>query len=82
MVSKELIKSYDFDTIEDYFNYIIDSKINGQKQQAKELYNALSTRQKNNFNQWFLTFYYYDAIDEGMPTAAQEYLNLQTYLNN
>lgn len=49
MVSKKTIKGLDFNTIEDYFNYIIDSKINGQPQQAKQLYKDLSTRQKNNF---------------------------------
>ena len=80
MVSKKLIKSYDFDTIEDYFNYIIDSKINGQRAQAKELYDALSTRQKNAFNQWFRVAHYYDAIDTE-STSELEYANLLTYLN-
>lgn len=81
MVSKKLIKSYDFDTIEDYFNYIIDSKINGQPQQARELYKTLSDAQKGQFSRWYLEFYYWDAIDND-TTAAHEWHNLQTYLNS
>jgi len=49
MVSKKTIYGLDFATLEDYFNYIIDSKTNGQQKQAKQLYKDLSTRQKNNF---------------------------------
>jgi len=80
MVSKKIIKSYDFDTIEDYFNYIIDSKINGQRAQAVELYKGLSNRQKLAFNNWVLTYYYYEAADFGDNLHANlatltEYLN-------
>lgn len=46
MVSKQDIKDYDFKTIEDYFNYIVDSIINGQRQQAKDLIKELSKEQK------------------------------------
>lgn len=80
MVSKKTIKSYGFETIEEYFNYIIDSKINGNRQQAQKLYNNLSARQKNEFTRWYLTFYYYDAVDND-TTAEHEYFNLITYLN-
>jgi hypothetical protein len=81
MVSKKLIKSLDFETIEDYFNYIVDSKINGNRQQAQELYNNLSTRQKEAFAMWYQIFYYYEAIDND-TTAELEYTNLITYLNS
>ena len=78
MVSKKLIKSYDFDTIEDYFNYIIDSKINGQRAQAVELYSALSDKQKLQFTRFADTLLHYDAAD----TEDENYLsNLLTYLN-
>ena len=49
MVGKQTLKSYEFNNIEDYFNYIIDSVINGQKQQAKTLINKLSKEQKKEF---------------------------------
>jgi len=78
MVSKKLIKSYDFETIEDYFNYIIDSKINGQKSQAKELYNNLSTRQKNYFTAYVDAAYHYEAADAEDETSIA---NILTYLN-
>lgn len=57
MVSKKTIYGLDFATLEDYFNYIIDSKTNGQQKQAKELYKDLSTRQKNNFLMYLTQIY-------------------------
>ncbi len=81
MVSKKLIKSLDFDSIEDYFNYIVDSKINGNRQQAQELFKKLSTRQKDAFQRWFLAYHYYEASDY-TTTTEKEYLNLITYLNS
>lgn len=80
MVSKKLIKSLDFDTIEDYFNYIVDSRTNGNRQQAQELFKTLSTRQKDSFQRWFIAYHWYSAIDSG-EAAEHEYLNLITYLN-
>lgn len=46
MLSKKTIKEYDFKTIEDYFNYINLSIINGQIIQAKSLILELSPAQK------------------------------------
>ena len=45
MVSKKLIKSYDFETIENYFDYILESEINGQRSQVESLVKALSSSQ-------------------------------------
>lgn len=77
MVSIKYIKGLDFDNIEEYFNYIVESDINGQVQQSKELYNKLSVPQKEAFRTWFLTFYHYDAADEGVKveTELQKFLN-------
>lgn len=49
MVSQKLIKSLDFQNITEYFDYIIDSIINGNKQQAKDLFVKLSSKQKEIF---------------------------------
>lgn len=38
-----LVKSYGFETLEEYFQYILESRLNGQRKQAKLLYNSLST---------------------------------------
>lgn len=46
MITKKDIKAYDFKNIENYFEYIVESHINGQKNQAKELVKKLSKKQK------------------------------------
>jgi hypothetical protein len=63
MVSIQTIKSLDFASLDEYFEYIVDSHTNGQLQQARELYNNLSDKQKKGFEDWFLTFYHYDILD-------------------
>lgn len=45
MVSKKLIKSYDFETIQEYYGYILASEINGQRSQVESLIKALSKEQ-------------------------------------
>jgi hypothetical protein len=64
MVSNKTIKSYDFNTIDDYYNYIIDSKINGQMQQVKELIKKLSREQKTDFLKYLNEFGQNDNIRE------------------
>ena len=81
MVSKKTIKGYGFNNIEEYFEYITDSRINGQRQQAKELYKDLSTRQKNQFMNWYFIAWHYEALDND-TTTEHEYLNLMNYLND
>lgn len=49
MISKKTLKKYGYLTIEEYFNYIIDSYINGNYKQTKELFNDLSKEQKYRF---------------------------------
>lgn len=50
MVSKKTIKGLDFNTIEEYFDYILDSIINGNGQ-APDLFKKLSKDQKMAFYQ-------------------------------
>lgn len=69
MVSKKTIKELDFKTIEEYFEYILDSKTNGQRPQAKELFNDLSKKQKLDFYEYVNRFI--------NPT---EFINLLDYL--
>jgi len=76
MISKKTIKGLDFETIQDYFNYIVDGWTNGQKQQAKELYKALSVRQINYFAAWLLSSQL-DGI-----TTNEDNFKLVTYLNS
>ncbi len=53
MVSKKLIKSYDFETIEEYYGYILESEINGNRSQVQSLIKALSTEQKKDCLNYF-----------------------------
>lgn len=46
MVSKKDIIGLNFTTIEEYFDYIVSSRINGQWTQSSELANKLSKAQK------------------------------------
>ena len=45
----DLAKDYDFKTEDEYFNYIVDSLINGQRQQVKDLFNAMHNDSKRHF---------------------------------
>jgi hypothetical protein len=49
MISKQYIKDLEFKNIEDIFNYIVDSEINGNFMQFKELINKLSKEQFKEF---------------------------------
>lgn len=49
MVSQNKIKGLDFETIEDYYNYVIESKINGQHKQCNDLIIEMSKQQKIDF---------------------------------
>lgn len=49
MVSDKDIKNLDFNTIGEYFDYIIDSKTNGNHSQVERLIKALSKQQKKDF---------------------------------
>ena len=49
MISKKTLKTYNFENIAYYYDYIIDSYTNGQKKQSKELKSKLSKKQALNF---------------------------------
>lgn len=49
MVSKKNINDLDFENINQYFEYIISSEINGNRSQVYSLINKLSTQQKKDF---------------------------------
>jgi hypothetical protein len=52
MVSKATIKYYG-EVIEDYFEYIVESIINGQRQQVRKLIKNLSKEQKKEALVWY-----------------------------
>lgn len=81
MVSNKDIKGLEFNTIQEYFEYILDSRTNGQRKQAQELYKKLSTKQKNEFENWFDVYTYYDRADED-ETTSESINDMLKYLKN
>ena len=49
MISKKLLKNYGYNSIEEYFIYIVESEINGNFEQKKELFNNMNKAQKEKF---------------------------------
>lgn len=64
MVSKKLLKSYDFENIECYFDYIVESYINGQLMQVVELCKKLAIGQKIPALRYIQDNYSQNNIDE------------------
>ena len=54
MISKKDLKNYEFRSLENYFDYISESIINGQTSQAKDLFNKLNDRQKAQALKYFI----------------------------
>ena len=52
VVGKKTLENYEFETIEDYYEYIVESEINGNYSQMKELFNKLAKGQKASFLAW------------------------------
>jgi hypothetical protein len=80
MITEKEIQDYGFEDINDYFDYIVDSRMNGQHKQARNLYNALSDGQKETLFYYYEYVYFYEAssMDEE-ENYVEEFKN---YLNN
>ena len=52
MISKQYIKYLEFNTLEEFFNYIVESEINGNYSQTKQFIKRLSGSQFLSFLQW------------------------------
>ena len=70
---KELSQYGNFETLEEYNDYIIESRINGQHKQAKQLYNNLTREEQTQFWDYIETAYHYE-IDtpQEMADTLQE----------
>lgn len=78
MISKANLHQYEFNTIEEYFDYIIESKTNGQHTQARELFNDLSEHQKRQFYDYLETVIYYEMHDNG-KMWREEFTQIRAY---
>lgn len=52
--AEDLAKEYDFDNEYAYFEYIVDSLINGQRQQVRDLFNKMTAESKEYFTTIYL----------------------------
>ncbi len=49
MISKKELKHFNYNSMDDFYNYIVESKENGQFEQVKELIQKLSAKQYADF---------------------------------
>lgn len=52
MVSKKTLQMYNIEELQQFFNLIIQSEINGQNSQCKRQFDMLSKKQKLEFCEW------------------------------
>ena len=65
--AEDLAREYDFESKEQYFEYIVDSLVNGNRSQVKELFNQMHADDKEHF------------LIEWLPFInSQEYENWQS----
>lgn len=54
----------DFNTWDELYQYILESKINGQHKQSKNLYKSLGISYKEQFEQWLKDLFFSDNMSE------------------
>jgi hypothetical protein len=72
MTLEKLAKSYDFSTVYEFFDYIIDSYYNGHRSQVKSLYKEMAT----NKDRSRFVDYLYDAAPKEAREAILEIIGL------
>lgn len=73
MVTQSTLAMLDMKNMDEYYAYIIDSKINGQHKQSHELFNELSDSQQIAFFDWIEEAYFYEAEDNGEDMGSELY---------
>ena len=74
MVTANTIKSFDMDSIGDYFEYIMTSKYNGQHKQTIVLFRKLSKKQKEEFFKYVEEYWNHIDVEE-----LQMYFGIKLY---
>lgn len=80
MITKNELNKLDMSAIEEYYEYILESKTNGQHSQAQELFYELNELQKYAFFDYFSEAYNYEADDNEEPyyvRALKEYFDFE-----
>jgi len=52
MIGKKTLKDYGYKTIDQYYDYIVESLINGNHSQVKDLVKAFTNEQRKDFAKW------------------------------
>jgi hypothetical protein len=55
-------KDLDFETWEELYDYILESKINGQKKQALEIFNSMRPYKRVAFIDYISDMYYFESM--------------------
>jgi len=72
MISKKYIKELELQTIEDVFDYIVESEMNGNYSQCKELVNKLSWIQFKEYIEWLdLSNKYFNSLIKQIKKAIE-----------
>lgn len=74
MVNATTINDLDMESIEDYFEYILSSKYNGQHKQTIELFRKLSKDQKEEFFKYVEEYWNHMDVEE-----LQMYFGIKLY---
>jgi hypothetical protein len=79
----KLARELDFSTEEEYFDYIMESKINGQHAQARGLFHKMEPFEKAKFFDYVEELYYYEAHDTqpDFSDEMSEFDLLKIYFN-
>lgn len=73
MIKEKNLRDLSLSSIEEYFEYILDSRTNGQHTQAKELFNELSVKQKDDFFEYVVYIFGDDDRDDSDSSIIKEY---------
>lgn len=77
MVTKKELKGLEL-SLDEYFEYILESKANGQHTQARELFGKLSGGQRLDFFLYVDKLYFYEVEENELLT---EMINFRQYFN-
>ena len=77
MVTKRDLQQLEM-SLHEYFEYIVDSKTNGQHSQSKMLFSMMSEEQQTQFFEYVDTSYFYE-VDNDEFTS--EMINFREYFN-
>ena len=68
-------KDLDFSSWDELYEYILESKLNGQHKQSKELYKGLSDRRQVEYIDWLRETLFYDDMPDSKLKEFQQIIN-------